>query len=266
MEKINRFLAKHNIAIYATSCVLWTALYCLLVRKAGIGLFVFAMVMIYLSAAWLNTRHAVLLKKPMEILDTQCDPYPYLEELQRQKTYSSPWTLRYNITLFEVFALSAIGQMEQAYQLLITLQERIFRSRYKLLQINFCTSMVALCRNLGRSYDMENWHTKFMDIFQKMKPNRQKQRLTEKMPLYLAQYHCYRQEHDRSLELLAQCTAKTLYEQVIVTMAYARNYVALDEKEKAKEALYFVAEKGNRLYIAQQARQMLAQLEEMTDA
>ena len=79
MDKFNRFCARHNIALYTVSCILWIVLYCLLVQEAGIGMLVFVGVMICISAGWLNNRYIVLLNRPVKILNETCDPEPYLE-------------------------------------------------------------------------------------------------------------------------------------------------------------------------------------------
>lgn len=262
MERFNRFLAKYYLPIYVICSVLWIALYYWTVDYLKVLSLILMWCSILLTARFLGSRWLALLKKPMEILDDTCDPYPYMEELQRQNNYSGPWTLKYNRVILQAGALMRVGSSEEAYALLLPLQEKLFQSQQpRGLQTIYCDCLANVCRALDRAEEAEYWHAKRMELLAKVKNKRIQQKFAERTPMYMAHYHTFRKEYEISIQFLQQQKPKNKYEQVSASMVYARNAVAMGETEKAKEALTFVVENGNKLYIASQARQMLAELE-----
>ena len=261
MEKINRFLAKHCLVLNVIACVLIMVLYCITVEEMGILAFGLLLLASNYIPVWMYRRSDALLKKPAQILDNTCDPYPYLEELQRQRTYSGAWTHKYNRMMLEAGALCIVGRPVEAYRLLSPLQERLMRSRFMHLQLVYCGSMVSVCRALERGHEVEVWHAKYMERFYKVKNKRMKARIEAIQPMYMARYHTFRREHTQAMTILQQIYPKKLYDQVAVAMLCAKNYLPMGETDKAKEALRFVAEKGNRLHIAEIARKMLAEMD-----
>ena len=91
MGKLNRWIAKHYwlsivlffllpfIALLAIAqvCNDWVTLWC-----CAVGY-----VWIFWGARWLPARGNALMKRPLEILVNECDPYPYLEEAKKAKRF-----------------------------------------------------------------------------------------------------------------------------------------------------------------------------------
>ena len=260
MEMINRFLTRFQLPVYVTLSILWTALCCWGTNVIGFWGVPLAYGGILLIAVFMGSRWVTLLKKPEKLLDDTCDPEPYLEELRRQKNYANPAGIRYNRTALEATALVMLGQPEEAYSLLQPLQEKVFKRKMIGTQLSYCMAMVNVCRALDHRYEMENWHSKIMELAGKLKNKRLKQQIEASMPLYMARYHAYRGEYDRSMEALGAVKPKTMYDRVNVAMLRARNALALGDADTAGEALRFVAESGNKLYIAAEARRLLETL------
>ena len=265
MEKLNRILAKHYMVFYIAGVVLLMAWYCWSLETLGSGVgtlvLLFCFVAIAGYAAWLGSRYVVLLKKPIQILDTECDPEPFLEEVQRQRAYSGPWNMKSMRIILEASALCIVGRATEAYQLLGPIQQRIMESKQFALQLNYCGQMVGTCRVLERAHEVEVWHAKYMECYNKIKNKRLKAKFDEALPLYLAQYYVFRREYDNAMVYIAQLKPKNLYEQVMIAVLCARAYLLVGEKERAKEALRFAADKGNKTYAVQIARQMLVEMD-----
>lgn len=257
MEKINRFLTRFQLPVYVTLSILWTALCCWGVNVIGFWAVPLAYGGILLIAVFMGSRWVTLLKKPEKLLDDTCDPEPFLAELQRQKNYANPVGIRYNRTALEATTLVMLGQPEEAYSLLQPLQEQVFKHKMIGTQLSYCTAMVGVCRASGRRYEMENWHSKTMELAGKVKNKRLKQQLAASMPIYMARYYAYRGEHDRSMEALRAVKPEKMYHRVNVAMLCAQNDLAMGETERAKAALRFVAENGNKLHITAEARRLL---------
>ena len=63
------------------------------------------------------------------------------------------------------------------------------------------------------------------------------------------------------MELLSTVKPKNLLGEVDLHMQLAQNYLALGEKDLARENLQFVIEKGNKLYAVTEAKELLAKLD-----
>ena len=260
MDVINRFLTRFQLPVYVTLSILWTLLCCWGTNVIGFWGVPLAYCGILLIAGFMGSRWVTLLKKPEKLLDDTCDPEPFLEELRRQKNYANPLAIRYNRTALEASALVILGQPEEAYGLLQPLQEKVFKHKMIGTQLCYCTAMVGVCRALDRRYEMENWHSKKMELMGKLKNKRLKQQTEASMPIYMARYYAYRGEYDRSMEALRAVKPEKMYDRVHVAMLCAQNDLAKGETERARAALRFVAENGNKLYIAAEARRLLETL------
>ena len=265
MEKLNRILAKHYMVFYIAGVVLLMSWYCWSIETLGTGagilVLLFCLAAIPVYAAWLGRRYVILLKKPMQILNTECDPEPFLEEVQRQRAYSGPWNMKCMRIILEASALCIVGRATEAYQLLGPIQQRIMESRQFALQLNYCGQMVGTCRVLERAHEVEVWHAQYMEYYHKIKNKRLKAKFDEGLPLYLAQYYVFRREYDNAMVYIPQLKPKSLYDQVVIAVLCARAYLLVGEKERVKEALRFAVNKGNKTYAVQIARQMLAEMD-----
>ena len=103
-------------------------------------------------------------------------------------------------------------------------------------------------------------------VYEKIKRKDRKEQFRDVFLTHDALTLLERQQYTQALQLLEQVAPKTMRERVVLSVNYARVYLAQGETEKAKEALTFVAENGNKLYIATRARQMLSEMEENTPA
>jgi FimV-like protein len=62
------------------------------------------------------------------------------------------------------------------------------------------------------------------------------------------------------LRVLGQAKPENMNERIENAMMFARTYLAMGELEKAKKPLQFVAENGNKLYFATEAKELLEKI------
>ena len=264
MEKLNRFVAKHVLAVYFAIVALIFALYIIVHPYLGQNQWI-AIILVYvgifLASRWTGTRHIALLKEPMRLWDEQCDPYPFLEEIRGHRNFAGVKILKQLRLINEGSAMMALGDFNNAYYLLLPLQESVGKSKRKDLQTRYYMTVAQLCMAMDRIPEAEIWHEKMMNAYHLIKPETRKKIFVEAMPFYYARYYHSKQEYTQALQMLIGQEPKTLNDRVALAMHYGRNYYALGQWDKAKDPLTFVAEYGNKLYAATQARQMLAEIE-----
>jgi tetratricopeptide (TPR) repeat protein len=266
MEKLNRFVAKYVWIVY------WAWVICLVVLW-GVSVWLgmsqvvatFLLVgFVWLGARWIFTRDQALRRAQVACMFNQCDPYPFLEEAKRQLLYQGTKPMKLTRLIDYSTALLEVGEVEQAYTLLYASQEDAHRNDLRDGCCVYYHNLALASLYLGKWQEMEHWHEKLMENLQRLRSDQQKHAAMQSMAGYFVDYHHARQEYDQSMQILKGMVPANLRQQVAIAMHYARHYLAMGETEKVKEALAFVVGNGNKLYAVQEARQMLAEIEETT--
>ena len=266
MEKFNRFVARYAVAIF------WIVLICIaavlmIIVEFGVPLilaYVLALVLPCICARWILTRDQALRSRSWAFLTEQCDPYPALKEMEVQMSYQGMKPMKLSRMMDYSTVLMEIGEYEKAYAWKNSLREDMERIKAVSAKTVYYHNMAMTCMKMSKWQEMEYWHGKMMASLQGMRSDSQRQAHYKQMEGYLAAYHYVRREYAESLRILDGMPRNSLRQEVSKAMSYARNYVDLGETEKAKEALAFVVGNGNKLYVVQEARRMLAEMEKNT--
>ena len=262
MKRINRWIAKHAWFVYLllsiTICFgIFSFVYDFLGFVIGC-LWVFACSLIIVRFVF--SRRNVLMKEPLAVLLNQCDPYPWLEEVQRQRNYPGNYNLKFQRCVYEAMALRETGEYEQAYDLLRPLQKTALSKAHPTSQTMYCAEIYYLASKLGKMSELEDWHTKVVDAYEKLELISHRKQLALSMAAHMVRYYMVRQEYDAFIQELEAIPVRTLREQVVYAMNMACYYVAVDELENAKKELDFVIANGNKLYIVTEAKVLLEKI------
>ncbi|MBE6978212.1 MAG: hypothetical protein E7438_06195 [Ruminococcaceae bacterium] len=260
MEKFNRFVTKYVRILYFASCAVMIALGTVLTNQ-NVGLGLIVMYGGILLCSWfLRGRMNALIKEPLRMYLEECDPEPYREEMQKQKGYGGFKAMEINRQLGETTAMIDLGQYQQAYMLLLPMEQAIMARRDRGTQMAYCGQMGIACRKLGMDREAEDWIRKSKEVFGKIKNRKIKQQFADILRAQDAWIFCRQGQYDPARQLLDQSVPQNMRNRVRLAMNYAGLYLSQGENDLAKQALRFVAEHGNKLYIATQARQMLAEM------
>ena len=262
MEKLGRFVAKHY---WGTWCI------CVFCGGFSIGMIprdcawsfpvkVLIWALTLLVAIWCATRRDYFLRKAINEMNTACDPYPLLQEAQLQQTYSGPAAGKQIMTINCAVALRGIGEYDRAYALL----EMTNIDKYAMplsMKLGYYNNRMDLCFLMGKYPEAVIWYEKMAQIFGDMKPGKQKEKLRKPVENNRALYHFCMGEYDRALQALGQATVESLSDRIENAMMYARVYLAVGETKRAIKPLTFVAEHGNKLYFATEAKILLEKID-----
>lgn len=262
MEKLNRWMAKHPRAGRLMMTVFWVVveIWWLELGVPPWAAMVFVIVAMLVCHAYINAAGDRLIKKPLEALKTQCDPYPMLEETKAQRAYPGNHAAKQIRDINYGLALRSIGQYEQAYMLLRSINIDKHAGMLPVAKATYYNNLMDLCTLMGKCAEAVIWYEKLVQIVEDMKPGRQKEQLCKAVASNRADYHFCKGEWEQALQALGTAKIENLSDRIENAMMYARVYLALGEVEKAIKPLQFVVENGNKLYCATEARELLAKI------
>ena len=262
MEKVYRWIARHQVASRILNAIIWGYLGGCLIRLGmtnWVGLLL-ACLMLSVCSIYLANTDLLLQKKPLEHLKNQCDPYPFLEEMQTQQSYPGSDIAKQLRTINYAMALRCVGHYDQAYTLLRGINIDKNAGMLPSAKVTYYNNLMDLCELMGKYQEAVVWYEKLLKLFHDLKPGKQKERLRKTVDSNLAGYHFCKGEYDRALYALSLAKPENMSERIENAMMYARTYLAMGEREKAKKPLQFVAENGNKLYFATEAKALLAEI------
>lgn len=261
MEKFRRWAAKYFYALLILLPVsLGVVMACIpdeWIWGSLVGMLLWGvMLCVLLRSATLRDR---FLRKAMDALRNCCDPFPILLETQEQMNYPGPKSGKQLNAINHALALREIGQYEKAQALIesINIDKHAVIPAVKLVYYN---NRMDICALTGRYAEAVIWYEKTAQIFRDLRPGKQKEQLRHAVEENLALFHYCRGEFELALQVLGQAKPQSMKGRIENAMMFARTYLALGEPEKAKKPLRFVAENGNKLYFATEAKELLAKI------
>ena len=264
MEKLNRFVAKHSIAVYAVVTVVW--LFAMVALQEWIPLLLVYLVMffgIWVIARWVNGRGNALLQKPLQVVLHQCDPYPYLA--QRQRDYSGVPFLKLMQLINESSALNLVGECRQAYHMLASVDPKILHRVNAYMKAYYYYSLSSLAITVEDQATVELWHSKMLEAISKIRNAKAKRYAAVLERNAAVRIHFVRGEYDLALQVRQTWNETSLYGKVGEAYDYGKIYMAQGELALAKEKMEFVVQNGNRLHLVTVAKEKLAEIDTMEE-
>ena len=263
MEKVNRWILQHAWLAYFLMCATLFLFVGLIVPATVEATIVACIVMLLgfrASVYFVFGRSNVLLKKPMEILCNQCDPYPFQEETQRQCHCPGPSQLRLQYYTFAAMGLCEIGEYRQAYDLLMSVRDTLVPKVHPNWRLMYYTEMYFLLVKLQMTSELELLHNQVVTTYDACKKEIIKQKMKAGVMSHFALYHRTRGEYGQALEYMQAIPPVTRRDHVVRAMALAQDHWAMGEVELAREKLQFVIENGNKLYVVTEAKALLEKI------
>lgn len=264
MEKRNRWIAKNAITVYGCSVGLatWIAIEVIFGYYGPWNLIVFLLLLgwIFLSGRFIFGRSSVLLKVPTDTLMNTCDPYPYLEEAETQRSYSGNRSMKLGHITTLATALREVGEYGRMEELLTSTPEETVCRAHPVNQVVYFGLVANIYARQKNIQEMELWHDRLLTAYQKVKRQKHKVWLEPTMVSHHAAYHYARQEYAQGLQLLEDFPVQTLRDRVVRAYSMAKFRLALNDKETARELLEFVIKNGNKLYVVTEAQELLTRI------
>lgn len=214
----------------------------------------------FIATRFISTASGKLLLEPLEILNQQCDPYPFLEETERQLGHRESGPQQQLNEINYATALRMVGQNQRVVEIL----EKINIDRYPgttpYIKFIYYNNLADALFALDRTTEALIWHRKAVQIFDDLPENKVKQQYAPTMQLSQAEAMYYQQDYDKALRKVAWINCQSRRTLLDAALLAAKCHIALEEPEKAREKLRYVADNGNKLHIVEEAKTLLEAL------
>lgn len=263
MRKMARCMAKHGGFVTVVGMIVLFVSWCVIGDAFSFPdwlTYTLAAVFVFFWVLLTITASTYLLKESLEVLKNQCDPYPFLEEMTQQRTYPGNDAVKQIREIDYALALRCVGEYEKAFALLSSINIDKHAGMLPNAKVIYYNNLMDLCALMGKHQEAVIWYEKTMQIFRDMKPGKLKEQLRKAVESNQATMYFCKGEYEQALQALGQVKVENLNDRIENAMMYARVYLAMGEAEKAVRPLTFVAENGNKLYFAEEARQLLEKI------
>lgn len=261
MEQLNRWVAKHYWILLAC-CSFFGSFAVSRVpddQDWSLAVMILVSAPVICLILWIAGRRTHLLQKALKVMKEQCDPYPFLSVVQEQLTYWASAPVKQMMQVNYALALRLVGEYEKACELMesINIDKHAMAPQVKAIYYN---NRMDICALMGKYQEANIWYGKTVQIWQDLKPSKEKERLGRAVAENRALYHFCNGEFDLALQVLGQAKPQNLSERIENAMMYGRTYLAMGERSRAVKPLRFVAENGNKLYFATEAKELLEKI------
>ena len=264
MRKLQRWVMLHRITAFLILTVIYalgiSAINDMLPNYSWIIGTVLA-ILYFLSLLTIATAPDAWLQEPLKALHEQCDPFPLLQEMHGLPMEKLSKLLRQTMIINYCVGLHYIGNHQLDYDTLSSINIDKHAGMLPVNKAIYYNNLSSVCHELQKQVEAEMWYTKMMQIYNDLPDNKLKRNLETAVQSAQANHYYYTGEHEKAMELLSTVKPKNLLGEVDLHMQLAQNYLALGEKDLARENLQLVIEKGNKLYAVTEAKELLAKLD-----
>lgn len=263
MKNLYRWIASHPRASKILLIIPITV-FCFFALDPSVYSFGIRFLIIFslLSSAlmFVNTMPDKLMRRPLAQLEQNCDPYPFLEELEIQIATPQENFQGQMILINYAMALVHTGQNEKALEILEGIEIDRYPSASPFAKFIYYNNLCDVMTRLGRYPEANIWYERACQIYRNLPNNRFKQRLERTVEMNEIE-NLYRDEdYAYALRRLAKIPCPTQRSLMDAALLAAKCNLGLGETEKAREKLLYVIDNGNRLHCVTVARELLATL------
>jgi len=230
------------LPVYALICVVWTVTLLFLLIQIGAQGF---------RAGYVQ-------------LTERCDPT--LLYWQTKEVLDGPkfqYISRGLIAIDHGVALSSRGQKERNLQLLASFTEADIKRLGKYLSVQYYHNLSSAYHNTGDFENAEIYYQKMLEAYEVIREKKTAQRIYgDFLPRAEATHLRRLGEYEKAAEILREVKCVTVYDKVWNAFQLAECDRNLGRLAEAREKLRYVAENGNKLYIAEEAKTLLAAMNE----
>ncbi len=214
----------------------------------------------FLARRFIESASGKLLREPHEQLDNHCDPYPLLEETQRQLASRFDGPQRQLVEMDYAVTLLETGQYHKAAEILENMNIDKFPVVSPYMKFGYYLNLLAVADFLGHREEARIWHRKCRQIFADLPHGKIKQTLTPSYEIMEAEA-LYRDGNPKDA-LKKVAWIKLPNPRIVLdgAMLAAKCHISLEEPEKAREKLQYIIDHGNKLHMVQEAREILETL------
>lgn len=215
---------------------------------------------LYYGFQYVNTCPERLIREPLEILEQQCDPGPFLEEMALMQDFPPDHPQAQIMRINYAMALRQVGEYEHVLEILreLNLEENAYAS--PLTKLVWYNNLSDVLTKLERFDEAEHWYEKALSIYHQLPEGKTKEHFSKTMELAQAESLFRQRDYAIALRKLSRISCRTQRYLMDAALVAARCHVALEEYDKAREKLSYIQAHGNKLHCVKEAETLLASL------
>ena len=263
MDSISRWIAKHQQIVYFTTCGVLGVLLAMMKTRFGLPFFptiLPVIAIVYIVALSIVSCGVRFQEHARKIMVEQCDPYPFLKEVQTQLSYS-------NFPFYEILlrinlanALYNTGATQAALDVMNRIPVEKKRSLKPHVKAMYYNNLASYLQDLGNISAAEDAYRKYAELADG-KARKALMKHYPNLPPMAEAGHLYRMgEYAAAMEKCRAVVPATAYIRVSLAMLNARCAADLGDTEAARRELQFVLDNGNRLAVVDRAKALLETL------
>ena len=213
----------------------------------------------FMTLFYVCSASNMLIKKPIEEWQNNCDPYPFIKEIEAILEYDKANKVSDPVHIINYCAaLHETGEYQKAVDILSTVNI----DKQALLSVKeiYYHNLASSYHELGQYEVADIFYGKALQVYHDMRDSKLKRSLSGNIEMLKADNYFRLGEYQKALDVTNSSQALTKVQEICRAYNSALIYLKLNDFENAKSKLLLVAENGNRLYIAEQAKKMLDEM------
>ena len=263
MKSVNYWIAKHG---RLCKVILFLGLIAFSLLASASEYVSFLSVYLIDLALWLfggrliSNAPVKLAREAHEQLSLHCDPVPLTELMEQMLTWNLPGNQHQVAQMDYAVCLRETGRYQKAAEVLQSIHIDKFPGTNPYIKYVYYQNLCDILYLLDRKDEARIWYRKSQEIYNDIPGTKTKEVLTHTHDMMDAEVLYYVGNPDLALQMVSRIKLPTPRNILDAAMLAAKCHIALDEPEKAREKLNYIAEHGNKLHIAEEASSLLETL------
>ena len=220
-------------------------------------------ILLFFILIGVNSAHALAEKRAIVSLHTHCDPEPLLRVTEKLLAGKLSVAARTDVLIDHAIALRELGELTAVKRILMemNIDKEVGTLAYtKVIYYNNLSDILAL---LGAHDEAEIWYAKALKIYADMPENKIKRMLDTTLRLATAEHHIRVGEYAKASQILGTVKLETPSVRIQHALLRAELCLKKEDLDAAKRLLAEIVQRGGKLYAVTQAKQHLANLDQM---
>lgn len=260
MKTIQRWIADHPGPSKLIMAVMITV-FCFIFLDPNVFSFGIRYLLIFLMLfsgyTFIGTMPDKLMHEPLEKLEQQCDPYPFLEEMERQMKNVKDNFQGQLTKINYAMALVQTGQNQKALDTLEAINIDQHPTASPFAKFIYYNNLCDVMTRMERFGEANAWYEKARTTYEALPDNKLKQKMDRTVQMNEIEYLYRDGDYAAALRKLSRIPCNTQRSLMEAALLAARCNIGLEEYDKAREKLQYVINNGNKLHAAVTARELL---------
>lgn len=265
ITKINKWVMLHPNLAFNILCIL-EALAIIgtyfLIRGWIIVYIAVFIVLFLLNDKYVKSRMNVEVDKAFFLRREKCDPYPLYDIASYLVDHKIlGWNLHVQMIMNKCVALNGMGRYAESLEILKSITDKDLNAITHLAKATYYNNMMSTYIYLNDVENAELWLANTNLEFDNLR-NSKKLKLENALKMNTAEIYLLKGNYNRVGEIIGDIKPQHLASDLEFRLLRAKYNIHMDKLSEARSDLEYIVAKGNKLYIVEKAKNLLAEIEQ----